>query len=357
MTPRVLLLVLDGLPNRHVGPRITPTLAGWAAEGGRARDGGRAVLPTCTYPNHATFVTGVGPAGHGIWANNVPGADGVVRPAGEVGPGGPTLFDACRAAGRRSTAVLGDQHLVGVMGAAAADSHWPPAGELPAGTATDAFGYAADGAVLDELCRAVDDGPDLLVAHLNEPDTAGHMYGPDSEAALEQYRATDAGLVRLHAALAPRWRDWTVLVVSDHDQETVTVEEPVDLVAVADRAGVEVTVVPEGGAALVAGTDARDGRWLAEVDGVAGSRIVAPDLRLVWTAPGRYTGDIAIGLRGVHGGPGQSAQVAVCTGGHPSARAVAAALARRRPNAADWPTTVAALLELDLTAATGAPLA
>lgn len=355
-TPRVLLLVLDGLPNRHVGPRVTPTLASWAGEGGRARAGGRAVVPTCTYPNHATFATGVGPVAHGIWANNVPGADRVVRPAREVGPGASTIFDACRDAGRRSAAVLGDHHLVGVMGARAADTHWPLDGVLAAETLTDPAGYAADSAVLDELCSVLDDPPDLVVAHFNEPDTAGHLHGPDSDGALEQYRATDAVLVGLRAALAPRWRDWVVLVVSDHDQETVTVDDPVDLAAGAARAGIDVTVVPEGGAALAAGADPTGGRWLGSIGGVAGSRVVAPGLRLVWTDPGHYTGSAPTGLRGVHGGPLQSAQVAVCTGGHPAVRGVAAALSRRRPNAADWPCTVAALLRLHLPAATGQSL-
>jgi hypothetical protein len=42
----------------------------------------------------------------------------------------PTLFEACRAEGRASAAIVGDQHLIGACGAHTADVHWPP------GTAT-----------------------------------------------------------------------------------------------------------------------------------------------------------------------------------------------------------------------------
>ena len=42
---------------------------------------------------------------------------GGFTPAWELGPAVPTVFDACRAAGRSSAVVVGDQCLIGVMGA------------------------------------------------------------------------------------------------------------------------------------------------------------------------------------------------------------------------------------------------
>ncbi|MCW2718146.1 alkaline phosphatase family protein [Pseudonocardia sp.] len=109
----VLFLVLDGLPVRRVGRRLTPALAGLAAGGGWAPMGGVATMPSCTYPNHATFVTGTAPDSHGIHANHVV-VDGRVRAAADVAPRGPTLFDACRDGGRSTLAVLGDHNLVAV---------------------------------------------------------------------------------------------------------------------------------------------------------------------------------------------------------------------------------------------------
>ncbi len=333
----ILFLVLDGLPPRHVGRRLTPALCGLAASGGWAPAGGRAVAPSLTYPNHATFVTGVGPDAHGLRANTLPAAAGPRR-AWEVGPAVPTLFDACRAAGRHTAAVLGDQHLVAVMGAAGAGTHWPPGGELPAGTPTDVLGYAADDAVLGPLRAAVADAPDLLVAHLNAPDTAGHVHGPDSAEATAQYRATDAVLGLVLDALAPCWDDWLVIVVSDHDQEAVTVPEPVDLAAV-----LPAPVVTDGGAALVAGPpDVTAG--IEAIDGVGGHRRVAEDLTLVWTAPGRWFGSHAIPVKGVHGSPRQAAQVAVCGGGHAAVGPLAARLRRGGPAATEWAGLIARVL-------------
>jgi hypothetical protein len=337
----VLFLVLDGLSARHVGPRLTPALAGLAETGGRAVAGGVAVMPSCTYPNHATFVTGLAPGQHGVHANYVV-VDGTVRPAAEVGPGGPTIFDRCPS----SIAVLGDHNLVGVMGAESAGRHWPPSGRLPADVALDELGYADDVSVVPLIVDAVAEAPDLLVAHLNGPDSTAHVHGPDSEAAHDRYRSTDAHLGTILDALAPRWAEWTVIVVSDHSQETVTVPEPVDVAAAAHAAGVDVTVVPEGGACVLAGPVA-DWRWLDAVPGIAGHRQLAPDRRLAWTDPGRWVGAVRISgpipVKGVHGGPGQTPQVAVVGGGHPAAAALAASVTRTRPQATGWADILAGL--------------
>ena len=47
----VLFLVVDGLPVRHVGRRLTPSIAGLAAGGGWAPMGGVAASPSCTSPH------------------------------------------------------------------------------------------------------------------------------------------------------------------------------------------------------------------------------------------------------------------------------------------------------------------
>src|SRR6476619_4552439 len=101
---KVVLLVLDAQPHRHVSAEVTPVLAGLVAEGGAAPSGGRAVLTSATYPNHASFATGTDAVGHGLYANHVV-RDGRVRRAYDVGPSAPTLFDACRDARRTAVAV------------------------------------------------------------------------------------------------------------------------------------------------------------------------------------------------------------------------------------------------------------
>ena len=358
---RVVLTVLDALPHRHVGPHHTPALHALAELGAWAPDGARAVMTSATYPNHATFVTGADPSHHGVVTNWVP-ETGRVVPAWRRGPDVPTLFDACRRAGRTSAAVVGDQHLVGVMGAAAADRHWPPAGVPPEGLELDVMGYLLDADTVAELCAVLDGAvPDLVVAQLNGPDTAAHVHGPDADAALDAYRATDAWLPEIRARLS--WRDTVWIVVSDHDQETVTAREPVDLQRALAERGRDLFALPEGNAAVVCGEGARAARaWLTGIDGVegAGDLVLADrelECCLVWAEPGHMFGFAGLpARRGTHGGPRTCTQVAVVTGGHAAVEPLARAVASRPVAAADWAPTIATLLDLDLPTATGRSL-
>ena len=353
---RVVFLIVDALPPRHVDDATTPTLAALAREGGSAV--GRAVMTSATYPNHATFATGALPVDHGLLANWVV-VDGAPRPAHKVGPRVPTLFDACAAAGRSSACVVGDHRLIGVMGGARADGHWPLEGRLGADIARDGHGYAANHEVLPRLLPFLaPDGPDLVVGHLNEPDTAAHVHGPDSPAALACYRDTDACLAPIVDAVRSGWDDVVVIVVSDHDQETTVEDGRIDLWTAAEQRGL--LGMPEGNGAVVWGDDPEDGRWLDELDGVGGHERVRADARVVWAVPSWWFA-LPPGIEhpwepGQHGGATTRDQVAIVAGGHPAAAAIGRALRARRPEAADWAPTIAALLGLDLPTATGRAL-
>jgi hypothetical protein len=357
---KLVFTVLDALPARHVGEEHTPVLTALARAAGQAPGRARAVMTAATYPNHATFATGVRPVEHGIGTNYVPHTGGFT-PAWELGPAVPTLFDACRAAGRTSAAVVGDQCLVGVMGARTADAHWPPNGEIPDDARRDAHDYIDDADTIVELVAAVDARPDLLVSQLNAPDTAAHVHGPDSDAALAAYRGTDARLAVIRDHLD--WDDTVWIVVSDHDQETVVDREPVDLRPAFASRGVDLFALPEGSATVVCGDGAVDAaRWLPEVEGVEGS---APfhladrtlEACLVWCVPGRTFGFTELATEpGTHGSPRTRTQVAVVTGGHAAAPALARAAASRPVGAADWAPTIASLLALPLPRASGRSL-
>jgi hypothetical protein len=356
---RVVLLIVDGLPARHVGPPVTPCLATLAGEGVFAV--GRSVMTSATYANHATFATGAEPAAHRILANWLWTDDGP-KPAQDVGPAVGTIFDACRAAGRSSVAVLGDQNLVDVMGAAAADEHWPPDGVLADGVVRDGHGYAADDEVMARLLPILERSDvDLVVAHLNEPDTYGHVHGPDSESAHDGYRSTDAHVGVIVDALRSAWDDTVLLVVSDHDQETAGPEDPIDLYAPARGVGARLVCIPEGNGAVVWGDDPTVGGWLDSVDGVAGHAEAWPGARVVWAEPGRWFAlppgfDLGGPEPGQHGGATTRAQVAIAAGGHPAARRIGRSIGARGPQAADWAPTLAALLDVALPDASGASL-
>ena len=354
---RAVLLVLDAQPHRHVDPAVTPVLCELAAAGGWAAAGGRAVLTSATYPNHASFVTGTDATGHGLYANHVV-RDGRVARAYDVGPAGPTVFSACRDAGRRAVAVFGDHHLVPVMGAGDAATHWPPEGRLPEGLRLDEFGYLHDSGTIEVLCETATGSWDLLVAQLNGPDTAAHLYGPDSDAALAVYAETDACLGKLLEALQSRWDETVLMVVSDHDQTAVSDDEPIDLQAVAAAAGLDGIVVLEGDGAVVVGDDPTGGVWLDDVAGVGDASELAPGLRFVSAEKGRWfaPAGTTVPLRGVHGGSSTRTQVAVVAGGHPAVSAIAGSLADRPPDAHDWAVTMADLLEIEVAGATGRSL-
>ena len=105
----VVLVSVDGFrPDFYVpgSDWPAPNVQQMARDGAHA-EGVRGVFPTVTYPSHTTIVTGALPARHGIYYNRP------FEPAGQSGEWYwhesaiqvPTLWDAVRAAGRRTAAI------------------------------------------------------------------------------------------------------------------------------------------------------------------------------------------------------------------------------------------------------------
>ena len=67
---RVVMVVIDAMPHRHVGPALTPQLWRQAASGGRAPMGALSLPVSVTYANHAAFVTGADPIVTGVHGNH-----------------------------------------------------------------------------------------------------------------------------------------------------------------------------------------------------------------------------------------------------------------------------------------------
>lgn len=351
---RVVFLIEDSLPNRWVKRETTPNLVALAEEGARSEVGGRAVLSTATYPNHASFITGAEPTAHGILTNDVWDGERFVC-SSKIGLRVENLFQAARRHGVTTAAVLGDQKLVGVMGAEEADWHWPPKGRLPDGTQQDEFGFASDTAVVDVIDKTAALDADLVVLHLNEPDSACHLFGPDSEESQERFRRTDQALGEIVERLRERWAETLLFIVSDHDQESLLEEPPINLAEVLQTRGLSGEVAYEGTAAQI--VDAPELADLHALPMIEGGVEIAPRHALVWGSPGRSFGAVDWGLKGGHGSPRTDVQVAVVCGGHPRCAAVAKSLRVRRPSACDWTPTIASLYGLSLPEATGASLA
>jgi predicted AlkP superfamily pyrophosphatase or phosphodiesterase len=110
----VVMISLDGLAHFYLDdPKAEmPTIRELASEGARAEKM-KAVMPTVTWPNHTTLVTGVSPAVHGVVGNTY-----FDRESGRIVPliwdpvfnkeeivKVPTIYDAARAAGLKTAAV------------------------------------------------------------------------------------------------------------------------------------------------------------------------------------------------------------------------------------------------------------
>lgn len=332
--PRVFFLILDAFDPVRLSPHLTPNLWRWANADGAATGIGRSVMASCTYPNHASFVTGVRPSEHGIWANHVI-REGAVSGAWEVGPLAPTIFDSY---GGEASAVFGDHHLVGVMGARRAASHWPPEGALTAGLALDLLGYPADEAVLPHLAEALSSQARLVVGYFGSIDTYSHVYGPGSDEAADAYRRVDQRIGQLEDTID--WPQSAIIVVSDHVQDGAAERPGIDLRSVL---GEETIVVDEGSAALIGPMP--DPGVLHGVEGVEGWEQLADGNVLVWCERGRYFGSSELPLlKGVHGGAHTLTQLALVSGGHPARSLLAAMVNTGEVPAESWAGAIAGVL-------------
>ena len=348
MRPRLLLLVLDGFPLRHCTHEIAPHITALARDGAWAPTGGRSVLPSSTYPNHASLATGVEPVQHGIYANNTFTATGI-RPAREVGARGVSFLDAARSMGLSNGVVAGDANILGVVGASRCDAHWPPGGVLPPGTPTFR-GYATNAAPFAALLEMLDAGADVALCQLDNTDGLAHQYGPDSPEAKAGYSEADAlvGALVDRLRAGSRWGETIVGIVSDHGQVTADLSlPPIDLPAALARAGVNSEVIEEGSAALVRTPDiAAVERVVGSLDGVAGQRPFAPGILYVHARRGRGFSTRKQLTRGIHGCLETTETVCLATGGHPGLASVAEAFAAAPPTSATVPRILAAAIGL-----------
>ena len=344
---RIVFAIQDSMPNGRVGPEFTPHLWKLISQGGGwSPAGGRSVLASSTYPNHASFVTGTDVQQHRIFTNDVWDGTRFV-PSATVGPVGETIFDIARAGGVSTAAVLGDQVMVPVMTAERADVHWPPQEQLGPGVGRDALGYAGNSAVLDAIDSTYALDADLCFVHFNEPDSSLHRFGPGAQETLDTIRACDRDLAELVEKLRPAWDDTILFVVSDHEQEQVDANfEPIDMKALLDSAGLPGHVNNEGTVALI--VDGPAPERVAELPEIEAAVTLDEGIVLAWSSHGRVFGAANKGAQGQHGSPRTQTQVASVAGGHPMVASIAESLEKRVPHATDWAPTIAAMFGLDL---------
>ncbi len=337
---RVVLLIMDSMPHSMVNATDTPNIWAQACAGGRAPEGGLSLPISVTYSNHAAFVTGLDPVETKLWGN-AGWVDNKFSPTAELGPRGETLFDKCNNAGLRSVAVVGDHHIVTAIGAQSATACWPPTPEVPAGTELDAYGYAADSAVV-AAASAVDLSADLVVLHLNEPDTTLHVFGPDSEEALAQIKASDQSYSELVSLLAEGWDNTVLFTISDHTQEQITEEQAINLRGAVESNGWQAVVAHDGTGAIVVGDVTPE--QIASVDGVGGATRADDQTVLAWTEPGFMFGKRERYTMGNHGSPRCRTQLAIVSGGHSIVPELASQFETEQPTTLTYAPLISRLL-------------
>ncbi len=268
----VLMISIDGLRPADILEAQArgvhaPTLERMAHDGAYAvavRD----ALPSVTYPNHTTLVTGVWPARHGIASNTT------FDPLGKNAEGWywysqdikvPTLWDAAHAAGL-TTADIGWPVTVGAgaidynipeywrahnaedakLNRALATPGLPEALERAGAPLVDTSDTspeadaikAKDAAALYALKR-----PAFFVLHLSSLDHLQHQYGPGTPEAHAALARIDADVAEVVAAARKAEPDLVVMIVSDHG--FAPVEHDVNLGTAFVQAGL-ITLNPAG---------------------------------------------------------------------------------------------------------------
>jgi arylsulfatase A-like enzyme len=239
----VILVSLDGTRPADVADL---PLFRRIAERGAAASGLVPVFPANTFPNHATFVTGVEPDRHGI-VNNVfrDPERGLHRYADDPSwLQAEPLWSLLARAGIPSASY----HWVGSEGAwrdGFGPRHWERFdARVPAQRKIDRIL-----AWLDLTDPA--DRPRFVTSWLRGADATGHRLGPGTDESAQAMREQEAALTKLVAGLEARGllASTTLLLVSDHGMARV--ERSVDLEQALARAGVRANVIGGGGFATV----------------------------------------------------------------------------------------------------------
>lgn len=239
---RVVLISIDGLmPSSYTDPALAPQTPNLRAltRNGVWADGVVGVLPTVTYPSHTTLITGVDPARHGIYDNQILDPEGRSNGAWYWYASAikvPTLPMAARARGLRAAAVtwpvtigmdldvnapeyIGSRHEES-LGMLRVLSQPPGLLDAAANMRGKPFGWPQTDRDRTDLASYIirTHDPHVLLVHLIGLDSAQHGSGPGSADALRTMHEIDGYVGEIVAAVraAGHADSTTITVVSDH---------------------------------------------------------------------------------------------------------------------------------------------
>jgi hypothetical protein len=403
--PHVYLVIVDGLDARFATPARMPRLFALVADNAERSTvfrAARAVMPTRTNSNHASLLTGVHPAAHGItgnaWWSRLPEALPEKLDAGEQLQV-QTLFTVAETTARDTVTfgAFAKPKLVRLFAGVpdrqiAPDMLWSP-GWLPSRARDATTGYSFDADTMTAaLAHMAKDEPDLAVITLADVDRTAHGRGPDTPDTERAVLGADQAIGRLagHLRELGRWGRSVLIVTADHGFTSVapSAERPYPVLTFGRdvaRAGIRgIRLVADGGVEHVYAEDlapgatpsattldvlARVAALARETPGIAEvlARVPVPGVPTLaeahpdWHLDHERTGELLLvaarghqfvdpydpvdaGLLGNHGGPEDVEVPLVVTGGSPAI--TAAPPGTPMPSAVDVAPTIAALLHL-----------
>lgn len=192
---RVLILSLDGLRADAVAQAPMPTLLALMQHGAYTLNA-QTIVPPGTLPAHASMLTGLCPAKHGVDWNDYLPKRGIAK--------GPSLFDLAHAAGLETVMVVGKQKLVQVTDPASLDSF--------------TFINDRDVVITQKILANFPQNFGVLFIHFPTADDMGSTYGWPSWQYWDVLRQADKALADLLKALDDHGlRDETLIIVTaDH---------------------------------------------------------------------------------------------------------------------------------------------
>jgi predicted AlkP superfamily pyrophosphatase or phosphodiesterase len=236
----VIVLGFDGFARRYLDTDSAPALHALAREGVSTARGMIPSFPTITFPNFYALATGLYPDHSGIVNNRFYDSAGTRE------------FNYGDATGREARWWGGEPIWVTATknGAPAGTMFWVGS-DAPIQGVRPAHWHSYDHALpfnarIDTLLAWLDlpagERPRLLMGYFEEPDTQGHIHGPDGPETRESVLRVDSALARLVRGLESRglYDSVDIVVVADHGMAAVSPERTVHLDDVVDSANVNV---------------------------------------------------------------------------------------------------------------------
>ena len=229
---KCVIIILDGFSSNYLS-RLGPesSLAGISLKGACCLTA-RSTYPAHTCTNHATIMTGVGAAKHGIVGNDRLGEDGIssVRNIQPELIRVPTLYQIASAAGKKTAFVSGKDNMVtlfsealdvGVSNKRLKDYLTVPPELSDSNNNDEYFHYNMDLAdwVFESLFTVLEkETPDLTVVNIQSTDYIAHRFGPDSEEMTACLGAVDKQLGELYRKMEKTGmlEDTAVIITADH---------------------------------------------------------------------------------------------------------------------------------------------